>query len=146
MVAALLGRDKKFDLIAEEEQSDLVVVVDCAECQNRGHLGGELALAQIDAAECPRGADIDHQHHRHLSFFCELLHVGRIHARCDVPVDRPDLIARRILPHLFKVHSPTFEDAVILAGECGAHQPPGSELQPSDLFEDFFWVHLFKKC
>ena len=145
--AAFFWRDVKLDIIAEKQEPDLVVVVDRAEGQDRGHLGGQLALAQLHAPECPRRAHIHHQHDRELPLLRELFHIRRIHPGGHVPVDRTDLIARGIFPNLLEIHPAAFENTVVLAGEPGIHQAAGPQLEPADLFQDFFGVtvHFLEK-
>src|SRR5207247_1152635 len=58
------------------------------------------------------------------------------HARSNIPIDTTNFVARLILAHVFKVHSASFENAVVIAGERGFDQTAGFNLQGSDLFEN----------
>ena len=136
MQPPLLWRNEELHAVTEEEQADLVVVVNRTEGQDRSHLGGHLALTLPDASEVAGGTDIEHDHHRHLPLLGELLDVGLPCAGRDVPVDRADLVARRVGPDLFEVHPAPLEDALVLAGERRLHEPPRAEFEAADLAEN----------
>src|SRR4029434_10523426 len=63
-------------------------------------------------------------------------HERAAHTRSDVPIDRADFIPRLILPYVFKIHSATFEYAVVIAGERGFDQTAGFDLKCSDFLEN----------
>ena len=75
--STLPGRNELLDPVAEEDQSDLVVVLDGAECQDGAELHGHLALEPLPGPEVPGGAHVHHQNHRELPLFLEDLHEGR---------------------------------------------------------------------
>ena len=136
MKATLFRRNEEFDPIAEEQEADLVVVVDGAEGKDGGHLRGQFPLALADAPEVPRGAHVEHDHDRHLPLLGEFLDVRLPGACRDIPVDGPDLVAGRVGSDLLEVHAPALEDALVLAGKRGLHEPAGAQFQPADLAEN----------
>src|SRR5206468_2245498 len=50
---------------------------------------------------------------------------------------RANLVARLILAHILKIHSATFEDTVIIAGENGLDQSFGLDFEGADFLENF---------
>src|SRR5436190_19243479 len=56
--------DEKFDMIGKENEPDLVVVANGAKREQAGDLRRQFALAEMDAAEVARSADIDNEHDR----------------------------------------------------------------------------------
>ena len=62
-------------------------------------------------------------------------------SRGDIPVDRPNFVARLVFTNVFKVHSAAFEDAVVIAGKCGLDEAPRFYLEGSDFFENLSGVH-----
>src|SRR4051812_20714438 len=64
-----------------------------------------------------------------------------IHARRDIPIDRPHFVAWLILAHLLEVHSLPFEDAVVLARHRFVHEPQRSQLNLPDFFENLLRDH-----
>src|SRR6185503_585688 len=62
----------------------------------------------------PRSGEIDQEHHGQLALLHVLLDVGVAHARGDVPVDVPDVVAELVLPHLRELHAASLEDGVVL--------------------------------
>src|SRR5262249_10057653 len=67
----------------------------------------------------------------------KFFHESVAHARSDVPIDSANFIPRLIFSHVLKIHSATFENAVVIAGECRFDQAACFDLQGSDLFENF---------
>src|SRR6266403_866986 len=98
---AFFWRNKKFDAIGEKDQPDLVIVPDCTECEQTSHLCRQFAFGLCCASKIPGGADIHNQHHRELAFFGKFFYEGVSHARCNVPINRANLIARLIFAHVF---------------------------------------------
>lgn len=64
MGAAFLGRDKLLYLVAEEYHAHLVVVGNGAESDGCGHLGYQIALELLTAAERIASAHVDKEHYR----------------------------------------------------------------------------------
>src|SRR5207245_2835052 len=54
-------------------------------------------------------------------------------------VDRANLVAWLILPHIFKIHSPALEDAVVIAGECSLDEAACLYLERANFFKNFRW-------
>ena len=75
VAAALLRRDELLDAVAEEEGSDLVVVQDGGECQDRRDLGYEIPLGHGVGAEQAGAADVYEQHYGKLALLLEDLDV-----------------------------------------------------------------------
>src|SRR4029453_6535199 len=101
-----------------------------------GHLGRELAFRLRSAAKISGSAHIHDQHHCQLAFLGEFFHEGAAHPRSDVPIYRANFVARLILAHVFKVHAASFENAVVITGECGFDQTAGFDFECSDFLED----------
>ncbi len=63
-------------------------------------------LLVLDAAEISRRAGVHDEHDSELTLLGVFLHVGRAHARSDVPVDASGSRRRDcVLTHFFEVHS-----------------------------------------
>src|SRR5918996_2149559 len=122
MRTAFLRRNEKLDAVGEQEQAHFVVVSNRAEREETGDFGSKLAFGLRSAAKIPGSAHIDDQHHSELAFLREFFYEGAAHARRNVPIDRTNFISRLILSHIFKIHSASFENAVVIAGECGFDQ------------------------
>ena len=150
MQAAFFRRNEQLHLVAEKQKPDLVVVVDRTESEDRRDLGGEFALAELDTSKQPRGAHIHKKHDSQLALFGEFLDIGHVHAGRNIPVDGSNFITWSIFANLFKIHAPTFENAVVLAREDRVHQPAGAQLDEANFFENFFGISrhvlLSKKC
>ena len=144
--AAFFRMNEKFDLVAEKEEADFVVILDRAEGEDRGDFGGQLALARVHASEIARGADIDHEHDGQFALLSEFFDKWRVHARGDVPIDRPDFVTRRVFAHLLEIHPPPLEDAMIRPGKHRVDQTPGAQFNAPDLFEDLAGVLHGGKC
>src|SRR5205823_67548 len=99
MQAALPRRDEQLDVIGKQDAADLVVVADRAERKHARDLRGEFALAEMHAAEFARRAYVHDEHHRELALLGEFLDESIPHARRDVPVNRPHVIARLVFAH-----------------------------------------------
>ena len=140
--AAFARREIMLHVIGEEEQTDFVVVADGGKGEHAGDFGGELALAELHAAEVARSAHIHHQHDRELALFGELFHVripaNFAQARGHIPVDRAHFVAGLVLAHFLKIHASAAKDAAVLAGESGLHHGARAELQAADLLQDVF--------
>jgi hypothetical protein len=134
---ALLRRNEKLDAIGEKQETYFVVISNGTEGEETGHLGGKLAFRLRSASKISGSAHIHDEHYGQLAFLGEFLHKGAAHSRSDVPIDRANFVARLIFAHVFKVHSASFENAVVISGERGFDQTAGFDLQRSDFLENF---------
>src|SRR5471032_2860984 len=105
VAAAFAWRDEFFHLVAEENETDLVVVADGGEGKHGGDLGGEFALGLAARAEQAGAAHVHDEHEREFAFLDKLLNERMIHPRGDVPVNRPHVVAGLIFAHLVEVHA-----------------------------------------
>jgi hypothetical protein len=135
VAAALLGRHEPLDPVGHDVQADPVVVLDRRERDHRGELGRELALDLAARPEEPRRAHVDHQVDRAVALLDELLDVGRVHPRRDVPVDRPDVVAGVVRPDVGEHQAAALEHRVVLAGELLVDQPARDDLDLARLLE-----------
>ena len=131
-----LRRDEKFHPVGKEKEPHLVVVMNGAEGKNRSDFGSQFPLAFTNTSEIAGGADIQHDHHGHLTLFREFLDIRFPCPRGHIPVDGADLVAGRVGTHLLEVHPAPLEDALILPGKRRLHESPGAELEASDLTEN----------
>src|SRR5205085_6118867 len=88
------------DVMCEEQRTDPIVVPDRGHREHRGELRGDLALEALARTESLGARQVDGEHHRELALLDVSLDVRPAHARCDVPIDAPNLIARLILADL----------------------------------------------
>src|SRR4029077_10576240 len=139
MGAAFLWRNKKLNAIGEEDEPDLVIVPDCAESEQTRDFCGQFPFRLRCASEVSRRADIHNQHYRKLTFFCKFFHKRVAHPRRDVPVDRANFISWLILPHVFKIHSPAFEDTVVIASERGLDEAACLYLERANFLKNLRW-------
>src|SRR5262249_47737284 len=135
--SALLRRNEQLDAIGEKQEAYFVVISNGTECEEAGYLGSKLTFRLRGAPKISRSAHIDDQHHSELALFRKFLYERTTHPRSDVPVNRANLISRLILPHVFKVHSASFENAVVIAGKRGFDQASGFNLKRPNLLQDF---------
>jgi hypothetical protein len=66
--------------------------------------------------------------------------------RGDVPVDRADVVARLIEPHLGELHAAALEDALVLSGEQIGHQVARADLDLADGSELLAGQHRAAVC
>src|SRR5262249_446527 len=132
MRTSFLWRNEKFNSIREEQQTHLVVVSNCTEGQQAGNFGGQLSFRLRRAAKISRRAYVHNQHDGQLAFFGEFFYKCVTHSRGDIPINRTNFIARLILTHVFKIHSASFEDAMVVPGERGFDQAARLDLKCAD--------------
>ncbi len=123
-----LRRNILLDLVAEENQPDLVAVADGREGQHARQLRRHLALALRGRPEISRRAHVDQQQDGQLAFLGEFLHEGTSAASGHVPVDGPDFIARHVFTHLVEVHPAALEHRVIFAAHRAFDEPARADL------------------
>ena len=92
-------------------------------------------------AEPPGRRHVDDQQHGHLALLAEQLHVRLVHARRDVPVDEPDVVAGDVRAHLLERDAAALEDGVVLARHPIAHQALGDDLDLADPLEQLAGQH-----
>ena len=140
-VLALLRRHEALDPVGEQDQPDLVVVADGAQREQRAQFGRDLGLELGRAAEPPRRAEVDQQHHGQLALLDVALDERMADARGDVPVDRADVVARHVLADVGELDAAALEHAVVLAGERAIDQAAGPDVDPPDLSQRFEAQH-----
>ena len=64
MALTFLGRDEFLHLVAKEDHTDLVVVLDRGESEGGGYFGHRVAFHLAHRTKITATADIDEQHHR----------------------------------------------------------------------------------
>jgi hypothetical protein len=133
--------DVLLGVAVEEEQAHLVVVLDRGEGEQRGQLGGGLALGAPARAEVLRRADVHHQEHGQLALLVVALDERDAHPGGHVPVDRADVVARHIGPDLVELHAAPAEDREVGAREDVRHLAAGLDLDASDLVDDLRREH-----
>ncbi len=142
VAAALLRRDVELRLLGEEEEADLVVVAHRREREDGADLGGDLLLELGAGAEELRAREIAREHGGELALLLVAPHVRAAGASGHVPVERSDVVARRVLAHLRELHAPALEDAQVLAAEGLGDELARADLDPPDLREDLLRYHV----
>src|SRR5262249_21773797 len=117
VAGALPRRHEAFDAGGELDQADLVVVADGAESDDRGELGGDLALLLQHGAEVVAAATVGDEQDGQLALLDEALDEGVAHAGGDVPVDGADVVAGLVFADLLESDAGALEDAVVFAAE-----------------------------
>src|SRR6201989_3040593 len=100
MAAAFFWRDKLFDLIAEKNYTNLIIILYRRKGQHRTQLCSQILLLLRDGTEVFRATHIHQQHYSQLTFFIKHLYVGMVKTRGNVPVDGPDLVAQLVFANL----------------------------------------------
>jgi hypothetical protein len=99
------------------------------------HLGGDLVLHFARRAEGARGAHVDQEHDCELALFAVLLDERCAHARGDLPVDVPHVVAGVVFTHLLELHAAALEGAFVLTGEHVGDEPLRADLDRLDLLK-----------
>ena len=115
MLASFLWRNIFLYLIAEEDNTDLVVILYGRKSQGGCYLCHHVTLHLSLRAKVERTADVNHKHHCEFALFFKNLHVGFIEACRHIPVDITHVITILIFANLGKSHATPFEGRVILA-------------------------------
>ena len=134
MFPPLFRRDIAFDLIAEKDDAHLVVVVDRRKSQHRAYFRDQVFFPGMNGAEKRTRADIHQQHDGELALFFEQFAERMVEACRDIPIDKTDIIPRRIFPHLAETHAPALEGAVVFTREQMAGELFALYLQLPHLF------------
>ena len=131
-----------FHIVAENNQSDFVVILDRRKRQHGAYFRGNFTLHLLDGSEFARRTDIDQQHDSQFTFFLEHLDIGMPHPRGHFPVDGAHIIAVLILANLGKLHPSSLEHRMVFAGKHIVYQTPGLNLDSLDFFDNFLGDHL----
>src|SRR2546425_9547522 len=136
VAAALRGSHHVFRNIGEEQRPDAVVVSRGGEGQHGGDLHGQPRLG-VGAAEVQRTGLVHDEEERELALFHKRLDEGMTHARRDIPVDCPEVIALLVGADFCELDALPPEDRPVLACEQRIDQAAGAELDPLDMAEHF---------
>src|SRR5438034_9562388 len=115
MFASAAGGQPLLESLGEAEEPYAVVAAHRGHREQRGDLGGEIALALIDRPEPRRCGDVDRQQDVELAVLAALLDERRAHAGRDVPLEAADVLAGLILADLFELEARPTEEAPIRA-------------------------------
>ncbi len=122
---ALARRNEFHDPVAEEHQPDLVLVTDRRHGEQTGHLRRQLAFGARPRTETVRSRNIDEENDRQFTLFGEALDVRLARPGRHIPVDRPDVIARHVWPHLIELDPLSLENRVVVTGQAFVNQAVG---------------------
>ena len=142
VLVALARRNELVHLAVKQQQADLVVVVDGRKRQQRREFHRRLALRTFGGTEIEGRAHVHDQENGELTLFDVALHVRRAHARSDVPVDGPDIVARNVWPDFVELDAAALEDRDIGARQDVRDLAAGSQLDPPDLVNDLRRQHV----
>ncbi len=141
MAQPFFRRNKFFNLIAEKNDPDFVVVLYCRKSKHGSNFGHHFLFEPLPAAEFVRSAHIYQQSHRKLAFLIENFYIRVIEPRRNIPVDISDVIAVLVFPYFAESHAATLERTVILSGENLVGQASGFDLNLADFFKDIAGFH-----
>ncbi len=134
MLTSLLGWNKLFNAVTEQDHTDLVVVFYGRKRQYRGDLSDQVAFQLKLCPKGPRSTHIDQQHHGQFPLFLKNLYIGMAEPGSHIPVDAPDIITILVFTHFGEGHSPSLEGTVVFASKDLPGQPPGLDLNLPYLF------------
>jgi len=117
MRLSLAGGDEQLDRVGHKDKGNAVVVLQCAECEDRRDLGRQLALGLGAAAEQSRGAEVEGDDDRKLAFLTIPPDVGNSRPRGHIPIDAAHFIAGLIGPNILEIDPATSEYGVVGADE-----------------------------
>src|SRR5690625_5850925 len=115
MGASFFWRDDLLDPVTEHDQAHLVAVLDSAEGENCGDLGGELHLCLGACTEVAAGGDIHAEHQGLLALLFKDLDVGFVSSGSHIPVDMTDIISVGVGSQFRKIHTANIKICLILA-------------------------------
>ena len=124
MGQSFFWRNEFFDLIAEKDHPDFIIVLDRAKGKNSCDLGDHFLFQLMLCSELIGTAHIDQEHHGQFAFFIKNLNEGMIKTSGNIPVNASDIIAELVFPDFTESHSLPFEDAVVVAGKDLIRQAP----------------------
>ena len=134
VLASLLWRDILLYAVGEEYHSYLVVVLYCAEGDGCSHFCSHVRLHLASSAKVERTRNVDEEHDRKLTLLLEHLNEWFAETRCDIPIDITHIVAKLILAHFGKSHTPTLEGRVVLSGEYVLAQSACLDFYLANLF------------
>ncbi len=105
----------RLDPVREEDRPDPVAARRRRERDGGRGFRGEIALGRQPRAEIVRGREIDEEEQRAVSLLAEDLDERLARARRDVPIDRPDVVARPVFAHFGKFHSTPVKNGPVVA-------------------------------
>ena len=108
-------RDRPLDAAAVEDRPDTVAVAREQPRQRRDKIDQHRALQALHRAEVHRRAQVEQEPGGDLAIFDILAHVGRVHARGDVPVDVANIVFGLVFAQVGKVDPVAVEQAAIIA-------------------------------
>lgn len=114
---ALLGRDELFHLVAEQQEPHLIIIGVGGKGQYGAQFRDDIFFGCVGAAEDRAVADVGQQHQRLFPLLFKDLDIGRREPGRYIPVYRPDIISRYILPNLAEGHALAFEGSMVIPGE-----------------------------
>ena len=136
-------RNKLFDPVGEKDESDLVVVTNRRECQDRTDFRCDFIFHRSGRPEIFGTAQVDEQHHRQLAFFLKNFDKRMIESGGDVPIDRADIVSILVFADFGEFHAASFKDRMVFAGEDVVHQPPCLDFNLPYFFEKLLSGHCF---
>ena len=143
MPSAFPRRDVMLDAVADDQQSDAIVVAEGGESQDRGELGDDRPLGQAAAAEIEAGTAVHHKQHGEFALFNEPLQERLAEPGGDFPVDRAHIVAGLIGANVGESQPGPLERAGIRAAEQRFHRAAGAKLQSTNVPADFGGKHQF---
>ena len=138
--APFARRDGFDDAVAEQDQTDLVLVAQRGKREQTGDFGGQFGFGTRAGTEHLRSRDVDQEHDRQLALLREALDVRVSGAGRDIPVNGADVVAGDIGAHLIEFDAVPLEYRVVITGETIIDQPVGQEFDPADLLHQFLCV------
>src|SRR5689334_16743857 len=96
MCLSLFWRYKFFYLVAKENHTCLIVVLNGGKRQDSAQFSDQVFFELTSCSEISGTADVDEQHHSQLTFFFKDLYEGMVETRCYIPLDGANVVARHI--------------------------------------------------
>src|SRR5690606_28783422 len=115
---------------------DTIVVANRRHRERRRNLDDHLGFQASTRGPVLRAREVDDEQDGEFALLHIALQIRLTHPRGNVPVDRPDVVARLIGSHLGELDPLPLEDRVVLAGEAGVDRSPRTQVDPSYLTED----------
>src|SRR5690606_20815867 len=117
MLAAFFGWYIHFYPVAVKDSAHFISITHGRESQYGSNLGSQISFKPVMGAKQRAVADIYQQHYSKIPLLFKDFAVGMPEPGRNIPVDKTDIIPRRIFAHFFKRHPLSLEGAVILARE-----------------------------
>ena len=133
VLAPTSRRDEEFDLVGEEDRTDLVIILYRGEGQGRCDLGIELALGLDAGTKVRTPRHIDQEHHGQLTLLLKDLDEGVGIACRDIPVQVTHVIAYLITTYLAKGHTSSTEGGLVLPRKDLLREATGLDLDAAHL-------------